>query len=163
MIGLTIKYALIVSAKSSAPQAADCAASAPPTQRHHHHDAVEARVVAERIEPAGLPGRDAPDPFACHTDAQAATLQRLVRLLMIEDRKSSAGAAGAANSSQLLLRKLRAEIPDRRSTCRTNGFSWPVGWLPALYARNLPCPRWLRYASARMPRAELSVQRKRTL
>ena len=39
----------------------------------------------------------------------------------------------------------------------------PVGWLPTLYPRNFVRPTEFRIDSARMLRAELPVQRKRTL
>ena len=39
----------------------------------------------------------------------------------------------------------------------------PIGALPALYAENLPAPKWLRRRSAKMLRAELPVHRNRTL
>ena len=43
------------------------------------------------------------------------------------------------------------------------GCTSPLGKLPALNVRNLPCPQWLRRLSARMLRAELPVHRKSTL
>jgi hypothetical protein len=38
-----------------------------------------------------------------------------------------------------------------------------LGWLPALYATNVPAPTLFKMASAMIDRAELPVQRKRTL
>ncbi len=45
-----------------------------------------------------------------------------------------------------------------------NGSTSPFGWLPALYARNLPpaIGAWFAIASARIDRAELPVQRNST-
>src|SRR3569833_2585100 len=43
------------------------------------------------------------------------------------------------------------------------GCTCPLGWLPAEYAWNRPAPSLLRMASAMIDRAELPVQRNRTL
>ena len=44
-----------------------------------------------------------------------------------------------------------------------SGFTSPFGWLPAEYARKQPAPSLLKMLSARIERAELPVQRNRTL
>ena len=44
-----------------------------------------------------------------------------------------------------------------------DGITLPVRWLPALQALKRPRPLWFRITSARMLRAELPAQRKRTL
>src|SRR5438105_14778565 len=78
--------------------------------------------------------------------------------------RSMAGAPGAANSSQLLLRKPSVAMPASRSTCSASGLGrwFSRGLLPAENAWKRPCPMWFRSASARMLRAELCVQRNRT-
>src|SRR5258708_235107 len=43
------------------------------------------------------------------------------------------------------------------------GLTWPLGWLPALYARNFPCPILFKIASAMIDRAEFPVWRNRRL
>ena len=50
--------------------------------------------------------------------------------------------------------------PSRLSAC---GFTWPLGQEPAEKALNLSPPIRFRMVSARIERAELPVQRKRTL
>src|SRR5580693_10455055 len=77
--------------------------------------------------------------------------------------KSSLGAAGWANSSQVLLRRPAVEICAISSCFRASGRSAPEAWLPALKAVNRGPPLWFRIASAMMERAEFPVQRNKTL
>jgi len=77
--------------------------------------------------------------------------------------KSIFGAVGFANSSQLLLRKSTVGSFAVSSIFSALGFTRPAGWLPALYAIKFGFPFWLRMASARIERAELPVQRNKTL
>jgi hypothetical protein len=77
--------------------------------------------------------------------------------------KSSFGAPGAANSSHDLLRSPAVEIPADSIWLSASGRGCPDGWLPALYAVNLPLPLRFRIASAMIDRAELPVHRNRTL
>src|SRR5262249_18526560 len=77
--------------------------------------------------------------------------------------KSSCGAPGLANSSQDFDRKSEAWKP-RPSTIGTAwGLTRPAGVEPAEKALTRPPPSLLSRASARIERAELPVQRKRTL
>src|SRR5688572_9769516 len=76
--------------------------------------------------------------------------------------KSMCGAPALANSFQFLERRPSVPRLFFRSRSSANGLTAPLGWLPALKARNFPRPAEFRYASARMDLAELPVQRKRT-
>jgi hypothetical protein len=73
------------------------------------------------------------------------------------------GAPVSANTFQLLLWNPSVEWLFSRSVSRARGWTSPFGWLPAEKDRNRPAPQRARSASARMLRAELPVQRKRTL
>src|SRR6201995_4896326 len=77
--------------------------------------------------------------------------------------KSVRGAVGRENSTQDLLRRPSTAMPAERSCRMAPGRTEPEGWLPALNAVKLPSDLWFRMASAMMDRAELPVQRKRTL
>jgi hypothetical protein len=84
-------------------------------------------------------------------------------LLQTVKTKSSGGASGVTNSSQLLLRKSSTARWLRRSASRANGCTLPLGWLPALNAWNRPRPQKFSSASAMTLRAELPVQRNNTV
>jgi hypothetical protein len=73
------------------------------------------------------------------------------------------GAPGLANSCQLLLRSpcVSRWAFSRRASAK--GWTAPLGKLPALCALNRPLPQCSSSASAMMLRAELPVQRNRTL
>src|SRR4029077_534315 len=73
------------------------------------------------------------------------------------------GAPGREKSLQSLLRKLSVGKWFFSRSSSANGFTVPVGWLPALNAANWPFPSELRITSAMILRAELPVQRKSTL
>jgi hypothetical protein len=77
--------------------------------------------------------------------------------------KSSLGAPGPENSSQLLLRSPSIGICAASSRFSAYARTEPEGWLPALYAVNRGFPLKLRIASAMIERAEFPVQRNRTL
>src|SRR5690606_3551104 len=77
--------------------------------------------------------------------------------------KSITGAPGWANSSQLFERKASVGYSKLPSTFKANGLTSPSGWLPAEKARKRPAPSLVRMLSARIERAELPVQRNRTL
>ena len=62
----------------------------------------------------------------------------------------------------LFERCLERSMPISAVTCLTYGFT-PVGVIPALSALNLSPQRWFRKASAICERAELWVQRNRTV
>jgi hypothetical protein len=76
--------------------------------------------------------------------------------------KSSAGAPGAANSSQFLLRSPSVGSRFFCSSSMAYELTRPAGWLPALCAMNCPLPSVFIRTSARIDRAELPVQRKST-
>ena len=78
--------------------------------------------------------------------------------------KSIVGAPGAANSSQLLLRKPSVGHP--RMAKRLHGHRnapSPLGWLPAEYALKRPPAMAFIKPSAMIERAELPVQMNSTL
>src|SRR5579871_3427204 len=77
--------------------------------------------------------------------------------------KSSSGAPGPENSSQLLDLNPSVGKPSPRRRESACGFTVPFGQDPAENARNLSPPVLLRSASARIERAEFPVQRKSTL
>ena len=74
------------------------------------------------------------------------------------------GASAPPNSSQLLLRRPAVSMPAFSRTSRAMGWGcwFGRGLLPAEKALKRPAPRSFSTASARMLRAELWVQRKRT-
>ena len=77
--------------------------------------------------------------------------------------KSSGGAPGLANSLHDFERKPVTSKPRPRSSASVCGLTWPLGWLPALHARNRPAPTLFKIASAMIERAEFPVQRNSTL
>ena len=77
--------------------------------------------------------------------------------------KSICRASSPANSSQLLERRPSVANPFSPRRASAAGCTFPLGWLPAEKAWNRPAPLRLRIASARIERAELPVQRMRTL
>src|SRR5258706_6753116 len=87
----------------------------------------------------------------------------LAALPQTVNTKSRRGAPAPESSFQLLLRKPSSEWLPLRSISRASGWTAPFGWLPALKARKRPPPPRWSSASAMMPRAELPVQRNRTL
>src|SRR5258706_13714180 len=87
----------------------------------------------------------------------------LAALPQTVNTKSRRGAPGPESSFQLLLWKPSSEWLPRRSISRASGWTAPFGWLPALKARKRPPPHRWSSASAMMLRAELPVQRNRTL
>jgi hypothetical protein len=54
-------------------------------------------------------------------------------------------------------------MPAAASWASASGRTLPEGWLPALYAWNRPAPLQFKIPSARIDRAELPVQRNKTL
>src|SRR6185312_2725434 len=97
----------------------------------------------------GLPGQTG--------QASPAALSQTVKM------KSKSGAPGLANSSHDLDRNSDTAKPRPRNSLRVLGFTSPLGWLPALQARNPGPPTLFKIASAIMDRAELPVHRNRTL
>src|SRR5690606_8885792 len=77
--------------------------------------------------------------------------------------RSIGSASGPANSCQLFERRPSAGRPVARSTSSAIGCGSPFGWLPTENARKRPSPMWLSSDSARIERAELPVQRNRTV
>src|SRR5574343_651906 len=69
------------------------------------------------------------------------------------------GVTGSA--SQDLLAQSLASMPSAASSASERGCTSPVGWLPALSARQPAGARWLKVASARMERQELPVHKNR--
>jgi hypothetical protein len=76
---------------------------------------------------------------------------------------SITGAPASANTSQVFEERPAVGMPSASSTFSARGFGPGPPSLPAEKARKRPPPRWLRSASARIDRAELWVQRNRTL
>src|SRR5262245_48296092 len=77
--------------------------------------------------------------------------------------KSTDVAPGVANSVHDFERNADVSCPRLSSSRIASGCTLPFGWLPALYARNFVAPILLRIASAMIERAELPVQRNKTL
>jgi hypothetical protein len=77
--------------------------------------------------------------------------------------KSITGASGRTNSSQLLLRSPSVRKPSFSSSSTASGCTLPLGKLPALKPLKRPFPQCSTSTSARVLRAELPVQRNRTL
>src|SRR3954452_13057825 len=97
----------------------------------------------------GLPGQTG--------QASPAALSQTVKM------KSNFGAPALANSSHDLERKPVTSKPRPLSSASVCGFTWPLGWLPALHARKRPAPTLFKIASAIIERAELPVHRNSTL
>src|SRR5512134_337852 len=77
--------------------------------------------------------------------------------------KSIRGLPGFENSDQSLLRSPSVGRRFFRINSSASGCTRPFGWLPALKALKRPLPMALSRTSAMMLRAELPVQRNRTL
>ena len=80
-----------------------------------------------------------------------------------DDDDRARGAPSPANSSQLFGAKPVVSKPCSRRTSSAIGWTAPFGKLPAEKARKRPPPARFSSASARIERAELPVQRNRTL
>src|SRR3546814_20940737 len=71
--------------------------------------------------------------------------------------KSNCGASGTANSSQLFERMPAVSNPSPFKTESAIGWTSPLGWLPALHARNRPSPSLFLLASPKLERALVPV------
>ena len=77
--------------------------------------------------------------------------------------KSSCGAPGAANSAQDFERSADDVVVELAQQIERARIDLSFGLAAGVKARNFPRPARLRIASAMIERAELPVQRKRTL